>query len=80
MKWVVFFLSLRTLYFLWWVIFLVFIYLFVAVLGVRCCVWAFSRVVSGGSSPVAVLRLLIAVACCKARARDCRLRSCDAQA
>ena len=35
---------------------------FLAVLGLHCCVWAFSVVVSGGCSPVVVHRLFIAVA------------------
>ena len=35
---------------------------FLAVLGLHCCVWAFSVVVSGGYSPVVVHRLFIAVA------------------
>ena len=39
-----------------------FIYLFLAVLGLRCCTGSSSAAVSGGYSPVVVSRLLIAVA------------------
>ena len=40
----------------------VFIYLFLAVLGLCCCVWAFSRCSQQGLLFVAVHGLLIAVA------------------
>ena len=39
-----------------------FIYLFLAVLGLRCCAWAFSSCGEWGLLFVAVRRLLIAVA------------------
>ena len=39
-----------------------FIYLFLAVLGLRCCAWAFSSCSERGLLFVAVHRLLIAVA------------------
>ena len=39
-----------------------FIYLFLAVLGLRCCTGSSLAAVSGGYSPVVVSRLLIAVA------------------
>ena len=50
-----------------------FIYLFLAALGLCCCVWVFSpSAASGGYSSVAVCGLLIVVAslCCGARAVD----------
>ena len=42
--------------------FIYFIYLFLAVLGLRCCTWAFSSYGERGLLFVAVCRLLIAVA------------------
>ena len=39
-----------------------FIYLFLAVLGLRCCIWAFSSCSEQGLLFFAVHRLLIAVA------------------
>ena len=39
-----------------------FIYLFLAALGLRCCVWAFSSCGEWGLLFIAVCRLLIAVA------------------
>ena len=42
--------------------FIYFIYLFLAVLGLRCCVWAFSSCGEQGLLFVAVHGLLIAVA------------------
>ena len=40
-----------------------FIYLFLAALGLRCCVWALSSCGERGLLFVVVRRLLIAVAC-----------------
>ena len=42
--------------------FVVVVYLFLAMLGLHCCAQAFSGLVSGGCSLVAVHRLLIVVA------------------
>ena len=66
------------------------IYLFLAALGLRCCVWAFSNCCKQGLLFIAVRRLLIAVAslCCGARALGARtlvvvargLSSCGARA
>ena len=41
--------------------FLIFIYLFVAALGLRCCMWAFPSCGEQGLLFIAVLGLLIAV-------------------
>ena len=51
-----------------------FIYLFLALLGLRCCAWAFSSCCERGLLFVAVLRFLIAVAslCCGAQALGAR--------
>ena len=37
-------------------------YLFLAVLGLHCCVWALSRSIEQGYSPIAACGLLIAAA------------------
>ena len=58
-----------------------FIYLFLAVLGLHCCAWAFSSCCEKGLLFIAVRRLLIAVAShCRARALEHRLRNCGARA
>ena len=49
-------------------IYLSFIYLFMAVLGLRCCAWAFSSCSERGLLFVAVRGLVIAVACLCCRA------------
>ena len=67
----------------------IFIYLFFAVLGLRCCVWAFSSCGEQGLLFVAVHGLLTAMASyCGAQALGarapvvvaCRLSSCGSQA
>ena len=49
--------------FLKYIYFFIFIYLFLAALGLRCCAWAFSSCSERGLLFAVVRGLLIAVAC-----------------
>ena len=68
--------SYKSPLFFFFKIYLLFIYLFLAVLGLRCCVWAFSSCGEQGLPFIAVCGLLIAVASLVAEHRlwACRLQ------